>query len=191
MVSFTIFCLIAFLSLFWGTLNGEIGRHVSRFMRDPAGVAFTHPTIVAWILLGYIIAATSVAVLAANKNFWGRIQNKWATEKDIIPQSAWVYTFERDLDGKPLPAATVNHVSVTLKSGRIVRGQVQGYTPGIDDNLDKVLILKRPIKSKKPDGEEFKALRGADKIVLHASDIEFFTVLHLDKSGALICGSET
>ncbi|MER8026916.1 DUF6338 family protein [Glutamicibacter protophormiae] len=166
------------------SLGSEVVREAFvKFVRDPGGTFASYPRTSVGAFLLYLTVSVALAITAANKEWWQKIQRRWEKDGDIIPESAWESMLSRDLDNEPLKVEAVRHANIMLKSGRRIRGQIATWSPRLEDDLDKAVVLLRPISVRMPDSREYKLLQGADKMVIHASEIEYLTVLFGDKEG--------
>lgn len=184
-VAFGIMLIIVMIASFCSeVLRGAFVR----FVRDPGGTFASYPRTWIGAFLLYLAVSVALSIIAANKEWWQKIQVKWEKDGDIIPESAWESMLSRDLDNKSIQVDAVRHANIMLKSGRRVRGQIATWSPRLEDDLDKAVVLLRPISVRTPESHEYIRLKGADKMVIHASEIEYLTVLFGDKQGNRLYG---
>ncbi|MGP9782545.1 DUF6338 family protein [Glutamicibacter sp. AOP12-B1-11] len=177
------------ISLVATSLVVEWDRLLARFLRDPMGLFTTYPLYVATALLVYLFVSTLFAMIAANKGLWENLRDRWTRDTDLAVESSWTHALSRDIENNKFSTTEhetlIRHSSITLKSGTRIRGPLASWNPLIEDTQDKSLILRSPIWRAQID-EEFKLLRGADKVIVHATEIEYFTIVFLDKDGKTV-----
>lgn len=181
-VSLIMVCAATFLILMVSLTKESIAKSVDRALFDLAGFATQQPRIALFYLLLYLISATLLAILAARNGWWSILERNWSGDGEFVPEAGWGLALNRTPNNEPLSSEITKILSLQTKSGIVIRGQVSSFTPSVDENLERSIVLLAPIYKKEKNGKMTPMIH-ADKLVIHASEIEFFGIRFINEDG--------
>lgn len=121
-------------------------------------------------MLVFLVLASAVAWVAASKRIYsfGRAA-LWTGTDDVQGITVWQSVLLPPANGKDIEVM----VGVQLKSGIWVQGAHDGHSDVEEENGDRQLILRSPLKYRLKDDDKLEELAPFDRVVISASEIDF------------------
>jgi Family of unknown function (DUF6338) len=149
-----------------------------KFTADPAGVFTSRPRASIAGMLAFLVLSSAVAWLGASK--WVYEQGRrilWAGSGiDVHGTTAWQEVL--------LPSADKQEVvvGVQLKSGIWVQGVHDAHSDVEEENGDRQLILRSPLRQRLKDHGKTEELKDFDRLVIQASEIDYLASFERDET---------
>ena len=150
--------VLAVVSLTVPSINGEMGQALA----DPGKYYAAHAYRSIGGLLAFVATGSVVAFLRGRRRAF--------SSKPDAGASAWWQVFSSDNDNAP---DAVRRVSVYLKDGSMLVGNLKSFNNEAEEHADRDLILQAPLSFQNAGSENLYALEGT-AVVVSAREIQFF-----------------
>ena len=150
--------VFAVLALTVPSFNGEVGQALA----DPEKYYVAHAYRSIGGLLAFVATGSVVAFLRGRHRAFSRKADAGA--------SAWWQVFSSDNGNEP---HAVRRVSVYLKDGSMLVGNLKSFNNEAEEHADRDLILQTPLSFQNAGSDNLYALEGT-AVVVSAREIQFF-----------------
>lgn len=171
--SSTFLVLTLFLSLVVALFVPAFSSWLDVFISNPAKLFLSDPRLTLISIFGGLLLASAMGIFFGSSVGQAIVHKVLGGESKIRHHvSAWSTAFELH------PEANVM-VSVQLKSGNFIYGQLFGFSPTPDEDSDRAFTLSGPIHFRGANADDIELLENANMVVVHASEIDYLSVAYV------------
>ena len=173
-------CVVILLSIILAVslFLAPVRDWASAFIATPNELVKEHPLGVLGIIIIFLLSASVLGLLLGQKATQNFVRGLLHRDDHIEPDvSGWWKSFEL------IPEAT-KRVSVQLKSGRWVSGELRSYNPSPDESQDRSLVLVGRINFRGPGDPREQVLENVQSVVIQASEIDYLGVSYYGSEDA-------
>jgi hypothetical protein len=140
-----------------------------KFTADPAATFNNQPRATIVGMLAFLAIASTVAWLGASK--WLHGLGRWllwaGSGNDVQEKTAWQDVLMPSAEGKEVV------VGVQLKSGLWIQGVHDAHSDVEEEDGDRQLILRPPLRQRFKDEDDITELKTFDRLVVRAAEIDY------------------